>query len=82
LANGEGYGRSLQRDGGPGSQARRYAPAYRRQFGLRRSKSLEVHPPLRELPLEVGKTKSRPKAPPWRARAKTDGQWSRDGEIR
>lgn len=78
LANSEGYGRRHERDGWVASPPLRR----RRRFRLRRNKRPEVHPPLGELPLGDGQDQIPTKVPPWRALAKTDGQWGRDGEIR
>ena len=53
-----------------------------RRFWLRCSKRPEVPLLLRELPLAGAQGLGPTGTAPWHGAAKTDGQWSRDGEIR
>ena len=72
LPTGKGYGFTPTRPLAPRG----------RWLRLRRSKRPEVRSALRELLLEGGQIPIPTEPSPWHGRAKTDGQWGRDGEIR
>jgi hypothetical protein len=79
LANSEGYGRRLQRT--PGWLAR---PPVGPRMQVAVAPQQKAGSPSAAWGIATWR-QARPnptKASPWRARAKTDGQWGRDGEIR